>query len=148
MLTHPNIVTASRATRIPVEAVKPLLRFSGWLVTVDPGIVVICVAVLMKLALVAGVWDVVAVTCVAFVGHTVRLTVWVMVCRIRHGMHVHLEEQKLDHSCFLQSPRQLHIPVSKVGISILNHTCLVAHLLSLLPLCSILVVTLLEQASF
>ncbi len=87
MLTHPSMVPVSRATRTPVEAVKPVVRFAGvsrlsdLVVTVDPGIVVICVAVLMKLVVpVAVVCDVVS-TCVAFVGHTVPLTVWVMVSR-------------------------------------------------------------------
>ncbi len=71
VLTHPNIVPVSRATIIPVEAVKPVVRLagvriSGLVATVDPGIVVICAAVLMKLVvLVAGVCDVVASTCVA-----------------------------------------------------------------------------------
>ncbi len=123
MLTHPNIVTASRATRIPVEAVKPLLRFSGWLVTVDPGIVVICVAVLMKLApvLVAGVWDVVAVSCVTFVGHTVWLTV--MVISLVHSEIVHMEQKFdfliLQHSLLILLFEQLQeIPVHKTRISV------------------------------
>ena len=79
VLTHPNIVPVSRATRTPVEAVKPVVRLAGvrlcaWMVTVDPGIVVVGVAVLMKLVvLVAGVCDVVAISCVALVGLTVPL---------------------------------------------------------------------------
>ncbi len=96
VLTHPNIVPVSRATRTPVEAVKPVVRLAGvrlcgWMVTVDPGIVVVGVIALMKLTAVvmAGVCDVVASTCVALVGQTVALTVMVMASGIRQVVHVH-----------------------------------------------------------
>ena len=64
VLTHPSIVPVSRATRTPVEAVKPVVilagvrlcgvGLSGWVVAVDPGIVVIFVIRLMKLVVLAG----------------------------------------------------------------------------------------------
>ena len=129
MLIHPNIVPVSRATRTPVEAVKPVVRLagvrlagvrlSGCVVAVNPLVVVICVTGLMKLTAVvlAGVCDVVASTCVAFVGHTVPLTV--MVSRIGNGLQLFVSEQKLDHSRFIHAQFlelwQLHIPVYNKG---------------------------------
>ncbi len=71
------------------------IMLCGWVVTVDPGIVVVGVTGLMKLTAVvmAGVCDVVASTCVALVGQTVALTVMVMASGIRQVVHVHIEEQ-------------------------------------------------------
>ena len=79
-----------------------------------------------------GVCDVVADTCVAFVGHTVRLTV--MVFRIGNGLQLLVNEQKLDHSClhflvFLQ----LHIPVY-------NKNTLKSHLFSNIPVVLVTIV--------
>ncbi len=104
VLTHPNMVPVSRATRAPVEAVKPVVRLAGVRlfgeeVTIDPVIVVVGAAVLMKLVvLVTDVCDVVASTCVSLVGLTVPLTVMVMVSRNSNGFKVLVAEQKLNHS--------------------------------------------------